>query len=111
MTMNFLYMILVFNRLNVSNFLVLFIDDYLSFSKDIDEVVSKCDKRIFLLRPLKILGMNATGLKTFCCSNIRSVLSYAAPAFYTMLSDHDKSRIECIQRTCTRVIFPDLECK
>ena len=53
--------------------------------------------------------MNANGLKTFYCSNIRSVLSYAAPAFYTMLSDHDKSRIERIQRTCTRVIFPDLE--
>ena len=90
-------------------FLGLFIDDHLNFSKHIDEVVSKCDKRIFLLRQLKILGMNATGLKTFYCSNIRSVLSYAAPAFYTMLSDHDKSRIERIQRTCTRVIFPDLE--
>ena len=85
MTMNFLYMmILVFNRLNVSNFWV-----HLNFSEHIDEVVSKCDKRIFLLRQLKILGMNATGLKTFYCSNIRSVLSYAAPEFYTMLSDHD----------------------
>ena len=37
------------------------------------------------------------------------MLSYAAPAFYAMLSDHDKSRIERIQRTCTIVIFPDLE--
>ena len=60
-------------------FLGLFIDDHLNFSKLIDEVMSKCDKRIFLLRQLKILGMNATGLKTFYCSNIRSVLSYAAP--------------------------------
>ena len=33
-------------------FLGLFIDDHLNFSKHIDEVVSKCDKRIFLLRQL-----------------------------------------------------------
>ena len=87
----------------------LYIDDHLNFSKHVKEVVSKCDKRIFLLCQLKILGMNATGLKTFYWSKIRSVLSYAAPAFYTMLSDHDKRRIERIQRTCTTVTFPDLE--
>ena len=53
--------------------------------------------------------MNSSGLQTFYCSNIRSILCYAAPAFYTLLSDNDKIRIERIQRTCTRVIFPDLE--
>ena len=59
-------------------FLGLFIDDHLNFSKHIDEVVSKCDKRIFLLRQLKLFGMNATGLKTFYCSNIRSLLPGAS---------------------------------
>ena len=38
-----------------------------------------------------------------------TVLSYAAPAFYKMLSEYDKSRIERIQQTCTRVIVSDLE--
>ena len=90
-------------------FLGLFIDDHLNFSKHIDEIISKCNKRIFLLPQLKILGMISSGLQTFYCSNIRSILCYAAPAFYTLLSDNDKIRIERIQRTCTRVIFPDLE--
>ena len=94
---------------NCVKFLGVFIDDHLSFSKHIDEIISKCNKRIFLLRQLKILGMNSSGLQTFYCSNIRSILCYAAPAFYTLLSDNDKIRIERIQRTCTRVIFPDLE--
>ena len=79
----------VFHRLSVSNFWVFFIDDHLNFSKHIDEIVSKFYKRIFLLRQLKSLGMDSTGLKIFYCSNRRSVLSYAAPAFYTMLSYHD----------------------
>ena len=86
-------------------------DDEFFVHDDFSNQPTECIKFWGLLRQLKILGKNATGLKTFYCSNIRSVLSYAAPAFYTMLSDHDKSRIERIQRTCTRVIFPDLEYK
>ena len=46
-------------------FLGLCIDDHLNFSKHIDAVVSKCDMRIFLLRQLKILGMNANGPTVF----------------------------------------------
>ena len=65
--------------------------------------------RIHLLRQLKILGMNAEGLKTFYCSNIRSLLGYAAPAWFTLLGDTDSNRLEKVQRTATRVILPDQE--
>ena len=48
-------------------------------------------------------------LHTFSCSNIRSILCYAAPGFYSLLFDNDKISIEKIQRTCTHVIFPDIK--
>ena len=92
-----------------TKFLGVHIDNHLSFSNHVDHIISKCSSRIYLLRQLKILGMNAEGLKTFYCSNIRSLLSYAAPAWFTLLGDTDSSRLEKVQRTATRVILPDQE--
>ena len=57
----------------------------------------RCSSRTYLLRQLKILGMNAEGLKTFYCSNIRSLLSYVAPAWCTLLGDTDSNRLEKTQ--------------
>ena len=66
-------------------FLGFYIDNLLSFSNHVNQIVSKCSSRIFLLQQLKILGMNSDGLNTFYCSNIRSLLSYAAPALFILL--------------------------
>ena len=84
-----------------TKFLGVHIDNHLSFSKHVDHIISKCSSRMYLLRQLKILGMNAEGLKTFYCSNIRSLLSYAAPAWFTLLGDTDSNRLEKAQRTAT----------
>ena len=90
-------------------FLGVLVDDHLSFSDHVDKLISDCDKRLYLLRQLKILGMNQQGLTRFFCSNVRSLISYAAPAWFPLLSDTDKIRLEKIQRTATRAIIPDME--
>ena len=41
--------------------------------------------------------------------HVRSLISYAAPAWFPLLSDTDKIRLEKIQRTATRAIIPDME--
>ena len=46
--------------------------------------------------------------KPFYESNIRSILIYGARAWFTILSDQCKEKLESIQRSATRVIFPDL---
>ena len=46
--------------------------------------------------------MNADGLKTFFCSYIRSIATYAAPAWFMLLFD------EKVQRTGTHNILPDM---
>ena len=60
------------------------------------------------MRQLKRLGMNRSGLTKFYCANIRSVLSYAAPVFYNLLSDTVKSKLENVQAAATRIILPDM---
>ena len=52
--------------------------------------------------------MDSDGLKRFCTANIRSVISYAAPAWFSILSDLDKGRQKRIQRSATRTILPEL---
>ena len=53
--------------------------------------------------------MNAEGWKIFYCSNIRSLLTYAAPAWFTLLCDTDSHQLEKVQRTATQAILPDQE--
>ena len=52
--------------------------------------------------------MNSDGLKRFFTANIRSINSYVARAWFSMLSDFDKGRLEKIQRSATRTILHDL---
>ena len=56
---------------------------------------------------LKTLGLNATDLKSFYETNIRSVLVYSSPAWYTFSSQQSKDTLEAIQRSATPIILPD----
>ena len=61
------------------------------------------------MRQLRKVGMDKNGLKTYYCTNIRSVLAYASPVFYNFLSDTSKSKIEHVQDSATKIIEPALE--
>ena len=91
-----------------TKFLGVIVDDKISFSEHSDFLVSKCNSRLFLMRKLKTLGLNNAGLKTFFESNIRSILIYGAPAWFTIMCKQSKDKLESIQRHATRVIFPHL---
>ena len=89
-------------------FLGIHIDNHLNFSSHIDSIISSCNSRLFLLRQLKVLGMNTNGLFKYYCANIRFLATYAAPAWFLLLNDCDIVRLERIQRSATRTILPDL---
>ena len=52
--------------------------------------------------------MNSTGLCNFYCSNIRSALCYGASAYFQFLSDTTKLKLEQVQMSATKIIFPDV---
>ena len=78
----------------------------ISFSEHSDFFVFKCNSRLFLMRKWKTLGPNNAGVKTFFGSNIRSILIYVAPAWFTIMWNQSIDKLESIQRHATRVIFP-----
>ena len=100
---------LSFSPNSFTKFLGVFIDNKLSFNKHVDSLVSACSSRLFLMRKLKTIGLNSDGLKAFYLSNIRSKLSYAAPAWYSLLGEHNRERLERIQRAALKIISPNLE--
>jgi hypothetical protein len=87
------------------------IDSKLSFNDHVANTSAKCNSLLFLMRKLKQFGLNSNGLLLFYISSIRTVLCYASPAFYTILSKANFNKLDRIQRQAThhftscRVIF------
>jgi hypothetical protein len=103
-----------FNNLRITpspvvKFLGVYLDNHLHFSANVDNIIARANFRLHCLRQLKTLGLNSSGLCTFYFTHIRSILTYAAPAWFFLLSEKDKDRLEKIQRTATRIITPNLE--
>ena len=89
-----------------TKFLGVIVDNTLTFSNHVDYVISKCSQGLYLMRLLKQMGMDSDGLKTFYVANIRSVITYACPAWYNLVPDTDKIILERIQRSATRIVLP-----
>ena len=90
-------------------FLGIFIDNHLTFDAHIDYVTTKANKRYYALLQLKKLGFNSDKLCLFYISNIRSVITYCIPAFFSMLSNKQIEFLERIQRQCTKIILPHID--
>lgn len=82
---------------------------YQSFNKNVDSLVTKSSSRIFQLRKSKTvkIGLDGIGLKTVYSIIIRSILSYAAPAWNFILGEHKSDTLEEIPRATLEVIIPD----
>ena len=79
----------------VSEFkLKLIIDKYLPFSSYVDSIYSCARSRLNALRTPKHYGVKTSSLLGFYLANVRSVLCYAAPVWFSYLSDTSKNRPE-----------------
>ena len=50
------------------------IDERLSFSKHVDNLIARCNSRLYLLKQPKVISMDSEGLNQFSVANIRSIL-------------------------------------
>ena len=62
--------------------------------------------RVFSSNISMRFGLNNAGLVTFYLTNVRSVLTYASPAWFLLLSDFSKNELEKVQRSATRIVLP-----
>ena len=73
-----------------AKFLGIFIDNKLNFNNYVDYLVSKTNSSFFLTRQLEAQGLNTEELKIFYTSNVRSILLYGAPVWYSFISKNGK---------------------
>lgn len=60
------------------------------------------------MRKLKVLGLREEGLKIFYIGNIRSVITFATPAWY-VLTNQRKLKLQAIEITAASHILPECE--
>ena len=83
-------------------------DKHLRFSDHVTTIIDKCRPAFHAISKLRKAGVDDSSLALFYKSRITPLLSYAAPAWYPMISKQDRERLEKYQRLCLRVILPNV---
>ena len=91
-------------------FLGVLVDSHLTFRHHVQDITNKA-KKGYLLIKLKRTGVSMEKLKLFYLSrpNVRYVMTYAAPSFYSMLNGKQVESLKSIQRLSIKIICPDTE--
>ena len=94
----------VLERLEHAKMLGVTISNNLTWSKHVDNIVSKAGKRVYMLYQLKRAGISQNDLVKIYVSIIRPVLEYACPVWSTRLPTYLSDAIELIQKRVPRSI-------
>ena len=84
------------------------ISDYLSWNIQVDNIVSKAIKRVYMLYQLKRSGINQADLLSIHVSVIRPVLEYACPVWGTNIPGYLSDKIEMVQKRALNAIYPGM---
>ena len=98
----------VLERVEHAKMLGVTISNNLTWSKHVDNIVSKAGKRVYMLYQLKRAGISQNDLVKICVSIIRPVLEYACPVWSTSLPKYLSDAIEMIQKCVLRSIHPGI---
>ena len=86
---------------------LLYIDDIKLYAKNERDINSLTHLTRVLSSNISMpFGLNNAGLVTFYITNVRSVLTYASLAWFSLLSDFGKNEIKMVQRSATRIVLP-----
>ena len=82
------------------------ISSNLTWNEHISEVIKKASKRLYFLVLLKRSRVPRHDMSTFYTVCIRSVLTYAAPAFFYALPKYLKDELVGVEKRAMSIICP-----
>ena len=85
------------------------ISNALTWNKNVENIVAKAGKRVYMLYQLKRAGIGQHDLVTIYVSVIRPVIEYACPVWHTNLNKHLTESIETVQKKALTCIYPGNE--
>ena len=93
-------------RVTSAELLGLTISSNLTWNEHISEVIKKASKRLYFLVLLKRSRVPRHDMSTFYSVCIRSVLTYAAPAFFYALPKYLKDELVGVEKRAMSIICP-----
>lgn len=95
-------------RVSGTKLLGVLINSNLKWDDHVNYIYKKASSRIYFLKHLKRAGLSSEELRLYYITVIRSVIEYAAPAWFTSTTTAQKERLNHIQKRALRIITPDL---
>ena len=80
------------------------LDGLLRFSSNTEEILKKCNQRLYLLRKLRSFGVNRDILLTFYRSFIESILTFSFISWFYSISLQNWTRLLSINKVCSKII-------
>ena len=77
----------------------------LTWDKQVDNMVVKGSRRLYMLNRLKRFGLPVEDLVSVFVSYVRPVVEYATPVWHGSLTDEQSKRLESIQKRACRIIL------
>ena len=93
------------NCVSETTLLGVIISDDLKWSKNTSFLCTKARQKLWILRRIQLLDLNAMQLFDAYKKEIRSVLEYAVPVWHSGITRKENSEIEGIQKLAFRIIL------
>ena len=77
----------------------------LKWSSNTEYIVKRANKKLWILRRLKLLGADRDDLLDVFFKQVRSILEFAAPVWHSSLTGEDRLSIERIQKSALHIIL------
>ena len=77
----------------------------MSWSANTAHMVTRCNKKLWILRRLKRLGANNEDLLDIFTKQVRSILEYAVPVWHPSLTGEQRLELERIQKSAFHIIL------
>ena len=92
---------------NQTKILGLILTDSLNWAAQVDYMIARANKKIWLLRKMKILKLSTEILVDFYCKEIRAILEYGVAIWNSGLTLKMSGQIERVQKICINIILCD----
>uniref|UniRef100_A0A1A8BSL2 Reverse transcriptase domain-containing protein n=1 Tax=Nothobranchius kadleci TaxID=1051664 RepID=A0A1A8BSL2_NOTKA len=79
-------------------------DHLLKFASNTEDILRKCQQRLYLLRKLNSFGVRKDILLTFYYSFIESIITFSIPCWFYSVSLQYRNRLQSTVKVCSRII-------
>ena len=98
------------NEVTEAKILGIFISADLKWTAHVDYMINRSNKKIWILRRMKILKLDVHILTDFYCKEIRSILEFGVAVWNSGITKKQSKQIERIQKISVSIILSELAC-